>query len=66
MTIKEARKQAGMTLKELAAAVGVSDVAICRYESGKRTPRPAIAKRIGKVLGIPWYEALDGGKEETS
>jgi transcriptional regulator with XRE-family HTH domain len=66
LTIKEARKQAGMTLKELAAAVGVSDVAICRYESGKRTPRPAIAKRIGKVLGIPWYEALDGGKEESS
>ena len=66
MTLKEARKAAGMTIKELALAVGVTDAAICRYEKGIRTPKQAIAKRIGYVLGMPWYEVMDNRKEDAS
>lgn len=59
MTMREARMKAGLTLAGLAEAVGVSAAAIQRYEHGIRTPNVSIAKRIGEVLGIPWYELMD-------
>ena len=54
--LKEARKAAGMTIRALAEAVGVSCAAICRYENGQRIPKRPIAMRIADVLGINWYE----------
>ena len=62
MTLREARTKAGLSMQALAKAVGVSPAAICRYESGKRLPKLAIAKRIAKVLGIKWYELIDDKK----
>lgn len=59
MRLKEAREQANMTQYELAKAAGVSVAAICRYEKGERTPRLRVAKRIGRILGIPWPEVID-------
>lgn len=64
MIIKQARESAGMTMQELAEAVGVSAAAICRYERGIRTPKLPIAKRIAKVLGLPWYEVIDNGERK--
>lgn len=68
MIIKQARESAGMTMQELAEAVGVSAAAICRYERGIRTPKVAIAKKIAKVLGLPWYAVIDNeeGKEASA
>lgn len=62
MTLKEAREKSGMTMQELAKAVGVTPAAICRYEQGKRTPTVTIAKRIAEVLGLLWYELIDTQK----
>lgn len=62
MTMREARMKAGLTLAGLAEAVGVSAAAIQRYENGLRTPRIGIAKKIGAVLGVPWYELVDNKK----
>ena len=62
MRMKEARLNAGLTLAQLAAEVGVSAAAIQRYENGLRTPRIGIAKKIGAVLGVPWYELVDNKK----
>lgn len=59
MGMKEARERKGITQIDLARAVGVTVAAICRYENGVRTPSVAIAKRIEKVLGIPWPEIVD-------
>ena len=50
MTIREAREKKGMTQQELAKAVGVKAVSICRYELGQRAPRPAVAKKLGVIL----------------
>ena len=36
--IKQQRKLKGMTQKQLADAIGVSEPSIRRYELGKRTP----------------------------
>lgn len=49
-------------MQALGDAVGVSPAAICRYEQGLRTPNVRIAKKIGEVLGIAWYELLDNKK----
>lgn len=62
LNMMEARKAAILTQKELADMVGVSVVTICRYETGKRTPNVRIAKRIGKILGVPWFEIIDNKK----
>ena len=62
LTLKDARKNIGMTIKELADAVGVSPAAICRYENGQRIPKQQIAKRLGEKLGIAWYEIIDDQK----
>lgn len=59
MELKEAREKAGMTIYELAAKVGVSPAAICRYELGKRSPKLPIAKKIADVLKINWYSIID-------
>ena len=62
MTMKEARENKGMTQQELAKAVGVKAVSICRYERGERTPKPATAKKLGIILDIPWYQLIDNKK----
>lgn len=62
MELKEAREKAGMTIYEIAEKVGVSAAAICRYEQGKRSPKLSIAKKIGNVLNVPWYELIDNKK----
>ena len=59
MTMKEAREKKGMTQQQLANAVGVKAVSICRYELGQRAPRPAVAKKLGIILDIPWYDLID-------
>lgn len=59
MNLKDARKKAGYSTQSLAAKVGVSPAAINRYELGMRTPKVPIAKRIGELLNIPWWELID-------
>ena len=50
--IKAAREQAGITQVELGEKVGVSGVAIMRYEKGTRQPRLEQFQRIASVLGV--------------
>lgn len=64
MTLKEARKRMDLTQKELADRIGVTVVAISRYENGHRTPRIGMAKKLGKILGVPWYQLMDGEEAE--
>lgn len=44
------REAAGLSVRELAEAVGVSPAAISRYERGLRSPRAGIAERYGRAL----------------
>jgi transcriptional regulator with XRE-family HTH domain len=50
------RERADMTKVQLAAAVGVSDVAVVQWESGKTSPQstrlPAIAEALGVTLKV--------------
>lgn len=50
--IKELRKKKGITQKELASYLGVSDRAVGYYESGQRTPPPDILQKIADFFNV--------------
>lgn len=49
--IRKARKQIGMTAKQLGEAVGVTDAAISQYENEKRQPSFEVLLKMCEVLG---------------
>lgn len=57
--IKAAREKAGMTQTELGEKIGVSGVAIMRYEKGTRQPRADQLHRIAAAFGVPLHVLLD-------
>ncbi|SFE61063.1 helix-turn-helix domain-containing protein [Peptostreptococcus sp. D1] len=59
-TIKKLRKQKNMTQLELAEALGVSDKAVSKWETGKGLPDISLIEPISKVLNISIIELLSG------
>lgn len=51
LRIKEIRKKCGLTQKELAERVGVSEGAISQYESGKRRPDYETVLKMADYFG---------------
>lgn len=61
--ICQRRKELGMTLKELADAVGVTDSTISRYETGKLYGmRIDTAFRMADALGVNVDDLIQKGK----
>lgn len=56
--IKELRKRKGITQKELAEELNITDSAITRYESGKREPNIDMINKIAAALGVSINELL--------
>lgn len=50
--IKELRQYKGMTQEDLAGMIGVSQQALQRWETGKRTPKKDTLDRIYNALGV--------------
>lgn len=50
--IRELRESRDLTREQLADAVGVSYWALAKYETGERTPNPALLTQIASVLGV--------------
>ena len=50
--LKEARKAAGLTMKELGQRVGVTESTVSLYESGKREPSQSVLKAMAEVLEV--------------
>ena len=50
--IREARKEKALTMKELAQKVGVVEIAISMYETGKREPDYSTLVKIADVLNV--------------
>jgi transcriptional regulator with XRE-family HTH domain len=51
MSLKSKRRQAGLTTRALAAKVGVSAMAISKYERGLMTPSSTVLIALSQVLG---------------
>ncbi|WP_458458422.1 helix-turn-helix domain-containing protein [Pseudobutyrivibrio sp.] len=58
--ISNVRKEQGLTQKQLAERVGVSDKAVSRWETGKGLPDTSIMSDLCEVLGININELLSG------
>ena len=63
--IKELRRKAGLSQKELGEAIGVNHSAIARYELGNRTVSVATARRLCDVFGCS-MEYLFGQPEAAA
>ena len=50
--LKTAREKKGLTQREVAREIGVSQPAYCNFESGYKVPSLVIAKSISNVLGV--------------
>ena len=50
--ISQARQSAGLPLRNLAKQVGVSAMAISKYERGEITPSSEVLIALGKALGV--------------
>ena len=56
VTIREARKQRGITQEVLAKKVNVTQSAVARWESGENPPLKKYHKALSRVLGVPASE----------
>ena len=57
--IKRARMIAGFTQCDLAKQLGVSPVAVSKWESGKAFPNVKRLRAISEILGIPVEEMIE-------
>lgn len=66
--IKELRLSLGLRQAEFAARINQSDASISLYESGARTPKPAIIALICSTYGVSraWLENGAGSMYATS
>ena len=58
--IRDIRIKKGMTQKELAAAINVTDKAICKWENGHGCPDITLLPQLSKVLEIDIQSILQG------
>ena len=63
--IKEVRKSAGLTQRELAEKSGTATGTIQQYELGKRQPRIEQLQAIASALGVTTNYFLTGEKKEV-
>ncbi len=63
--IAELRKEQGLTQKELADRVGVSDKAVSKWENGKNYPDIEIMQSLGEIFKFSVSELLQGERLET-
>ena len=59
--IKEVRKKKGLSLQQVADAVGVGNNTISRYETGKREPKLETWKKLAVFfnVSVPYLQGID-------
>ena len=57
--LRTARVAKGMTQLQLAEKVGIKEIEVSRYETGRARPDPDMKRRIAEVLQKPTYEIFD-------
>ena len=62
--ISEVRKKKGLTQKELAEQLSVTDKAVSKWETGRSAPDIALLEPLARELGVSVVEILQGEKIE--
>ena len=60
------RKENGMTQAELAQALGVTNKAVSKWETGEAMPETALLLPISRIFGVSVDELLDGKRSENA
>lgn len=60
------RKEKGMTQAELAAAVGVTNKAVSKWETGEAMPEAALLLPLSEILGVSVDELLKGKRNTAT
>lgn len=60
------RKEKGMTQAELAQALGVTNKAVSKWETGEAMPETALLLPISRIFGVSVDELLDGKRSENA
>ena len=63
--MRELRKEAGFSTKELGELVGLSQSYVCNIECNNKKPSPQVASRIAGAFGIKPSDMLDPTFNET-
>lgn len=58
MSFISARNNAGISRKSAADALGVSDVAVCLWETGRNLPKASLLPKIAELYGCSIEELL--------
>lgn len=64
--IKEARKKAGLTQKELGQRLGVTYQTLAQWENDHRNPKPETLERIAEALGVLMFELVGDHPQKES
>lgn len=64
--LKTLREQKGLTVKEVAAAVGVREKVMEQYESGKEIPKLKVIEKIVKFYGFSTDRLFDEAVKEVN
>ncbi len=59
-TIRSLRVRAGITQRELAERIGVTDKAVSKWESGRGLPDAGLMQQVAQGLGISVAELVEG------
>lgn len=57
--LKQARKNANLSQKELASKLNITQQSLANWESGKTTPRQKRLEEISQILKIPISDLLE-------
>lgn len=60
------RKEKGMTQAELAQALGVTNKAVSKWETGEAMPETSLLLPIARIFGVTVDELLDGKRNEQT
>ncbi|MBN1672935.1 MAG: helix-turn-helix transcriptional regulator [Kiritimatiellae bacterium] len=59
LRFKIARLRRGLTQRELARRVGVSEATVTRIETGRFVPSGALRQALSEILAVAAYEIFD-------
>lgn len=57
--LKAIRENAGLSRRDLSSLIGIKEARYGHYENGRRELPVSIAKKIGKVLEINWWDIYE-------
>lgn len=66
MSIRACRIKVGYSQAELANLIGVSDAAVCMWETGKTAPRAALLPKLAALMNCTVDDLLKDDSSEAS